>query len=58
MYVIGGWLGSGTYASRDVYVLDLDCLFWTLVNTMGEVWFKNILKVPGPCNMHSADLIG
>jgi len=37
MYVIGGWLGSGIYASRDVYVLDLDCLNWTLVNTMGEV---------------------
>ncbi|CAK81295.1 unnamed protein product (macronuclear) [Paramecium tetraurelia] len=50
MYVIGGWLGSGIYASRDVYVLDLDCLNWTLVNTMGEV--------PGPCNMHSADQIG
>ncbi|CAD8124604.1 unnamed protein product [Paramecium sonneborni] len=50
MYVIGGWLGSGTYASKDVYVLDLDSLNWTLVNTMGEV--------PGPCNMHSADLIG
>lgn len=37
MYVIGGWLGSGTYASKDVYVLDLDKLHWTLVNTNGEV---------------------
>lgn len=37
MFVIGGWLGSGTYASGDVYVLDLDTLTWTLVNTLGEV---------------------
>lgn len=40
MYVIGGWLGSGTYASRDVYVLDLDTLIWTLVNTIGDVYIK------------------
>lgn len=50
MYVIGGWLGSGTYASREVYILDLDYFNWNLINTTGEV--------PGPCNMHSADLIG
>ncbi|CAD8206642.1 unnamed protein product [Paramecium octaurelia] len=50
MFVIGGWLGSGTYASGEVYVLDLDTLTWTLVNSIGEI--------PGPCNMHSADLIG
>lgn len=28
MYVIGGWLGSGTYASREVYILDLDYFNW------------------------------
>jgi len=23
MYIIGGWLGSGTYAANDMYVLNL-----------------------------------
>ena len=50
MYIIGGWLGAGTFASSDVYILDLDRLYWSQALTNGEV--------PGPCNMHSADLIG
>ena len=66
MYIIGGWLGSGTYAANDMYVLNLgnffkwpiianefvfkDSLEWNIMNTTGEA--------PGPCNMHSADLIG
>ncbi len=28
MYVIGGWLGSGTFASNDVYILHLDKMEW------------------------------
>lgn len=28
MYVIGGWLGSGTFASSDLYILNLDTLEW------------------------------
>jgi hypothetical protein len=28
-FVIGGWLGSGTYASSDVYILDLEKLNWS-----------------------------
>lgn len=39
MFVIGGWLGSGTHASKDVYVLDLDDFNWTQLNTSGEVLF-------------------
>lgn len=49
MYVIGGWLGCGTYASSDSYVLNLDTLEWSLLATTGQA--------PGACNMHSADVI-
>jgi len=28
MYVIGGWLGSGTFASNDVYILNLENYQW------------------------------
>ena len=65
MYIIGGWLGSGTYAAGDVYVLNMgnkkyililknylliDNFEWSLLITGGVS--------PGPCNMHSSDLIG
>jgi hypothetical protein len=49
MYVIGGWLGSGTFASGDLYILNLDFNEWTLSSTFGSG--------PGPCNMHSADVL-
>jgi N-acetylneuraminic acid mutarotase len=49
MYVIGGWLGSGTFASSEVYILNLDAHEWTLSQTHGQS--------PGPCNMHSADVV-
>lgn len=49
MYVIGGWLGSGTFASSDLYILNLDELQWSQVATFGAG--------PGPCNMHSADVV-
>ena len=50
MYIIGGWLGSGPFAASDIYILDLHTLTWTQRATGGSS--------PGPCNMHSADLIG
>ena len=28
MYIIGGWLGSGPFASSDVYYLDLGLKFY------------------------------
>lgn len=49
MYIIGGWFGRGTFASNDVYILDLTRLHWRLCQTSGVA--------PGPCNMHSADNI-
>lgn len=49
MFVIGGWLGSGTYASCDLYILNLDTLEWIEAMTFGTG--------PGPCNMHSADVV-
>lgn len=49
MFIIGGWFGRGTFASNDVYILDLEALSWRLCQTSGVA--------PGPCNMHSADAI-
>ena len=49
MYIIGGWLGSGPFAASDMYILDLDQLIWEHPLTKGIS--------PGPCNMHSTDLI-
>ena len=49
MFVIGGWLGSGTYASYDLFVLNLDTKEWKQLQTSGQN--------PGPCNMHSADVL-
>ena len=50
--IIGGWLGSGPFASDDTWVLDLtieDCATWEKLTPVGDP--------PGPCNMHSADYI-
>lgn len=33
MYVIGGWLGSGTFASNDVYILNLENYQWKQCQT-------------------------
>ena len=49
MYVIGGWLGSGTFASSDLYILNLDISEWSHSMTSGQS--------PGPCNMHSAEVV-
>jgi len=37
-------------AASDIFLLDLDTLVWTLPMTKGSI--------PGPCNMHSTDLVG
>jgi N-acetylneuraminic acid mutarotase len=50
MYVLGGWLGTGPFAASDMHSLNLDTLEWSVETTYGNS--------PGPCNMHSADLIG
>jgi len=50
MYIIGGWLGAGPYAASDIYLFDLDTFIWSLPVQKGPI--------PGPCNMHSTDLIG
>ncbi|KAL4463847.1 hypothetical protein ABPG74_005784 [Tetrahymena malaccensis] len=47
MYVIGGWIGQGQHASNQLYILDLDLLKWTKMETSGQE--------PGPCNMHTAE---
>lgn len=49
MYIIGGWLGSGPFAASDMFILDLDELVWEQSSAESGS--------PGPCNMHSTDLI-
>ena len=49
LYIIGGWLGSGPYASSEVFELELGSLKWKECKTTGNA--------PGPCNMHSSDLL-
>ena len=47
MYVVGGWLGTGSYASDEVFELDLITYTWRKVTLEG--------KGIGPLNMHSAE---
>lgn len=48
--ILGGWLGNGPLAAGDMHLLQLNPLKWVLPRFSGEP--------PGPCNMHTADLLG
>eukprot|EP00434_Breviolum_minutum_P005709 symbB.v1.2.005029.t1/scaffold287.1/size239285/7 len=48
--ILGGWLGNGPLAAGDMHLLNLRPLKWVLPRFTGEP--------PGPCNMHTADLVG
>lgn len=47
IFIIGGWLGAGPLAAKDVHCLEVDRLSWCQPNIEGEA--------PGPMNMHTAD---
>lgn len=49
LFIIGGWLGKGPLAAKDMHIFDIPLLRWIEPDTYGEG--------PGPCNMHSADYI-
>mmetsp|Transcript_118452 Transcript_118452/g.340141 ORF Transcript_118452/g.340141 Transcript_118452/m.340141 type:complete len:579 (-) Transcript_118452:38-1774(-) len=48
--ILGGWLGNGPLAAGDMHLLNLSPLSWVQPTSSGEP--------PGPCNMHTADLVG
>ncbi|CAK9051211.1 unnamed protein product [Durusdinium trenchii] len=48
--ILGGWLGNGPLAAGDMHLLNLNPLKWLAPRFSGEP--------PGPCNMHTADLVG
>merc|ERR1719456_151672 len=49
--ILGGWLGNEPLAAGDMHLLNLDPTpKWAQPNFAGEP--------PGPCNMHTADLVG
>ncbi|CAE8646628.1 unnamed protein product, partial [Polarella glacialis] len=48
--ILGGWLGNGPLAAGDMHLLSLSPLEWIPPKFTGEP--------PGPCNMHTADLVG
>mmetsp|Transcript_17705 Transcript_17705/g.49009 ORF Transcript_17705/g.49009 Transcript_17705/m.49009 type:complete len:548 (+) Transcript_17705:68-1711(+) len=48
--ILGGWLGNGPLAAGDMHLLNLSPLKWVQPTFTGEP--------PGPCNMHTADLVG
>ena len=48
--ILGGWLGNGPLAAGDMHLLNLKPLRWMAPRFTGEP--------PGPCNMHTADLVG
>lgn len=48
--ILGGWLGNGPLAAGDMHLLHLNPLAWDQPSFAGEP--------PGPCNMHTADLVG
>ena len=50
IYIIGGWLGRGPLAAGDMYRLHVKSLKWE------QLHFKDGAS-PGPCNMHTADLV-
>lgn len=49
LFIIGGWLGDGPLAAKDMYILDVDRMNWTEPEVIGTP--------PGPCNMHTATYI-
>jgi len=48
--ILGGWLGNGPLAAGDMHLLSLLPPKWSQPSFAGEP--------PGPCNMHTADLVG
>lgn len=49
--ILGGWPRNGSLAAGDMYLLSLDHpLRWVQAEFTGDP--------PGPCNMHTADLLG
>lgn len=54
--IIGGWLGTGPFAAKDMHVLDITD---NGQNELQLQWYQPPLrgKSPGACNMHSADYI-
>ena len=50
IYIIGGWLGRGPLAAGDMYRLHVQSLAWERLQFPDG-------KSPGPCNMHTADLV-
>ncbi|CAD7975380.1 unnamed protein product [Amoebophrya sp. A25] len=48
--ILGGWLGNGPLAAGDVHILDTARFEWIQPDFEGEP--------PGPCNMHTSDLVG
>jgi len=48
--ILGGWLGNGPLAAGDMHLLNLTPLKWVQPAFAGDP--------PGPCNMHTADLVG
>lgn len=48
--ILGGWLGNSPLAAGDMHILHLTPLKWGQPSFCGET--------PGPCNMHTADLVG
>jgi len=48
--ILGGWLGNGPLAAGDLHLLNLSPLTWIQPSFSGDP--------PGPCNMHTADLVG
>jgi len=49
LWIIGGWLGQGPHAAKDMWVFDISRSQWTQPETYG--------KSPGPCNMHTTEYI-
>jgi len=47
MYIVGGWLGTGVFASDEVFELDLLNFSWKKIILEGQEI--------GPLNMHSAE---
>jgi len=47
--ILGGWLGNGPLAASCAHLLDVGQMSWQAAKFTGEP--------PGPCNMHTADLV-
>ena len=49
LYIIGGWLGQGPLAAKDMHIFDVATSHWSEARTTGAP--------PGPCNMHTCDYV-